>query len=81
MGPNPQIQPRWGFYRKAYTKREKDDWDEDFRRAEPVRPPEPEPTKPAEWLQPPRQPAMPESPPRKDPAEVFATLRTKLDSL
>lgn len=70
--------PRWGHYRKASTEREKNQWLEDFRRAEPARPSKP---KPAEWLQPPRRPAVPESPPVKDPAEVFATLRTKLGSL
>jgi hypothetical protein len=71
--------PRWGHYRRASTKREKDDWMLDFVRAEATAPP-PRP-KPAEWLRPPAQPVVPESPPRKDPAEVFATLRTKLNNL
>lgn len=69
--------PRWGHYRKASTRREKDDWMLAFVRAEATAPP-PRP-KPAEWLQPP--PAMPEAPALKDPVEVFATLRAKMGNL
>lgn len=67
---------RWGHYRKAYTKREKDDWMLEFARAEATAPP---PPPPPVFLVPPPKP--PEQSPLPDKGELFATLRSKLDSL
>lgn len=73
----PQMLRRWGHFHRSYTQREKEDWEKDFARAEAAAPPPPPP--PGPMLVPPPKP--PKATPMKDPAEVFATVRRRLESL